>query len=90
MEKMTGERWDGLSSAEKEAIRDNSGLSPQLVGREGYRVEVETTYGEKRRFIVGKSTGWKPCHVELFNRRSWGGFAAEMKYKSVRVLYYAR
>lgn len=63
-----------------------AGLSPQLVGLEGWRVEVVTTYGEKRRFIVGKSTGWLPCHLELSNRRSSGGISADRHYQSVRQI----
>lgn len=59
-------------------------LSPQLIGLEGKRVEVVTTYDETRRFIVGKSTGWCPCHLEIANRASHGGGAAEHEYKSVR------
>lgn len=62
------------------------GLSPQLTGLEGHRVEAVTHYGETRRFIVGKSTGWMPCHLEILTRRSSGGGAAEMEYKSVRDL----
>ena len=62
----------------------------QLMGLEGWRVEVETMSGEKRRFIVGRSTGWGPCHLELNNRRSLGGDLAEKQYKTVRKLYYTR
>jgi hypothetical protein len=62
------------------------GLSPQLVGLEGHRVEVRTVYGETRRFIVGKSTGWMPCHLEIRRRDSTGGGAAEREYASVRDL----
>jgi len=61
-------------------------LTPQLVGLEGRRVEVVTTYGETRRFHVGKSTGWIPCHLEIHNARSSGGGSAEKQYKSVRVI----
>lgn len=61
-------------------------LSPQLKGLEGYRVEVQTLYGETRRFIVGRSTGWIPIHLEVRTRRSMGGGAAENRYFSVRVL----
>jgi hypothetical protein len=57
LEGMTNEKWSRMSQQERDAARDNSDLSPQLVGLEGYRVEVVTTYGETRRFIVGKSTG---------------------------------
>lgn len=87
LEGMTQERWNRLSESERKAARDLSGLTPQLIGLEGYRVEVETVYGEKRRFIVGRSTGWRPCHIELANMRSNGGGSAEREYRSVRKLY---
>jgi hypothetical protein len=61
-------------------------LTPQLVGLEGRRVEVITTYGEARRFWVGRSTGWCPCHLEIVRSNSHGGSAAEAEYKSVRVV----
>jgi hypothetical protein len=61
-------------------------LSPQLMGLEGHRVEVVTEYDERRRFIVGKSTGWAPIHLEVKRRDSSGGGAAEHEYKSVRDL----
>lgn len=48
-------------------------LKPQLIGLEGHRVEVLDCYGERRRFIVGKSTGWMPCHLEISRRNSSGG-----------------
>ena len=64
-------------------MANNDGLTPQLVGLEGWRVEVETTYGEVRRFNVGRSTGWQPCHIELYNVRSHGGIGAEREYKRV-------
>lgn len=47
-------------------------LTPQLVGLEGRRVEVMKD-GERRRFIVGKSGGWLPIHLEIKTRRSHGG-----------------
>ena len=87
---MTQEKWDSLPAQERERIRDHSGLSPQLVGLEGWRVEVETDYGEKRRFIVGRSTGWRPCSLEIARINSMGGRAAEMHYKSVRRIRRAR
>jgi len=88
--KMTWDRWQQLTPAEKHEHRDLSDLSSQLSGLEGWRVEVETTYGEVRRFIVGRSTGWRPIHLEVKTRRSVGGDAAEKKYRSVRKLYYTR
>jgi hypothetical protein len=48
-------------------------LTPQLVGLEGKRVEVIDQYGKRRRFQVGKSTGWMPCHLEIARRDSSGG-----------------
>ena len=87
MKTMTQECWNSLTPAQKDASRDNSDLSPQLVGLERYRVEVVTLDGEKRRFIVGKSTGWKPCHLEIKTRRSMCGDMADKEYQSVTVLY---
>lgn len=90
LEGMTQNKWDALSDREKDRLRDNSGLSPQLIGLEGWRVEVITTYGEKRRFIVGISTGWRPCHLEVSRRGAHGGGASEKTYASVKKLYYTR
>jgi hypothetical protein len=87
---MTQERWNSLSPAEREQQRDDSCLTDQLRGLEGWRVEVVTTYGETRRFIVGRSTGWKPIHLEVSRRDSMGGHSAEREYASVKRLYRAR
>ncbi len=87
---MTQAKWDSLMASERASLRSNANLSPQLIGLEGYRVEVVTDYDETRRFIVGKSTGWIPCHLEIMRRNSSGGGAAEKHYKSVRTLYRAR
>ncbi len=84
---MTHEIWTKLNPSQRASLRDNSGLTAQLIGKEGWRVEVVTKYGETLRFIVGKSTGWKPCHLELARRDSRGGTAAELSYASVRLLY---
>ena len=78
--------WKTLPEVERAKLRDLSGLSPQLQGLERARVEVVTTYGEKRRFWVGRSTGWKPCHLEIKTTRSMGGDMAERNYQSVRVI----
>jgi len=68
-------------------IRCNFHLIPELVGLEGKRVEVVDKYDEKRRFIVGKSTGWMPCHLEIANVRSdGGGSVTGAPFKSVRVV----
>jgi hypothetical protein len=84
---MTQTEWDALTEPERIARRSDTGLTKQLRGLEGWRVEVEDLYGETRRFYVGRSTGWVPCHIELKLRTSSGGFAAASKYKSVRRLY---
>ena len=80
----TQERWDALTEAERERLRSDAGLTKQLVGLEGWRVEVETDSGDKYRFIVGRSSGWVPCHIEVKTRRSFGGMSARSHYKSVR------
>lgn len=80
LQKLTGD------AAEAQGEQAVAHLSPQLMGLEGHRVEVETTYGETRRFIVGRSTGRMPCHLEIARRDSSGGIAAEHEYESVRDL----
>jgi hypothetical protein len=84
---MTQAKWDSLSAAQRDALRSDAGLTKQLIGLEGWRVEVETIYGETRRFIVGRSSGWVPCHIELRLRTSHGGVGADREYKSVHKLY---
>lgn len=71
------------SACEAAGDRAVYGLSPQLVGLEGHRVQVEGMHGDRRRFIVGKSTGWAPCHLEIARRNSNGGVAASREYLSV-------
>lgn len=71
---------------DEQGERAVAGLTPQLMGLEDHRVEVVTTYGETRRFIVGRSTGWMPCHLEIARRDSSGGIGAEREYKSVTDL----
>lgn len=86
-EAMTWDIWKNLPEADKARLRDLSGLTPQLVGLEGRRVEVIDRPDEKpRRFYVGRSTGWRPCHIEIHNSRSRGGPAASPRYHSVRVV----
>ena len=48
-------------------------LIPALNGLEGRRVEVSAPDGYKRRFWVGKSTGWMPCHLEIARINCSGG-----------------
>lgn len=67
-------------------VRCDIELNPELIGLEGRRVEVTNMDGETRRFIVGKSTGWMPCHLEVSRRDSSGGSAAMEPFKKVRVL----
>lgn len=62
-------------------------LTPQLIGLEHKRVEVIDKYGDKRRFWVGKSTGWLPIHLEIKTRRSSGGIGTYgSPYQSVNVI----
>jgi hypothetical protein len=90
LENMTQAKWDQLSLAEKDNLRDLSWLSPQLIGLEGWRVEVTDEGGNKWRFIVGRSAGWRPCHLEISKRNSYGGFSACGRYAAVRKLYKVR
>ena len=57
--------------------RSQSQLTPELIGKEGKRVEVLHKWPGsqpiRERFRVGKSTGFIPCHIELSNRRSIAG-----------------
>lgn len=84
---MTQAKWDALSPKERDRLRSDTGLSPQLIGLEGWRVEVVDADGCTRRFIVGRSNGWQPCHIELKLRSSRGGHGAEREYRSMRKLY---
>lgn len=62
-------------------------LTSQLIGMEGQRVEVVDCWGEKRRFIVGKSTGIIPIHLEVARRDSSGGTGVTgAPFKSVSVV----
>lgn len=93
LEGMTQAKWDALSVSQREAIRDYSGLTKQLLACEGWRVEVvdhELSGGMTRRFIVGRSTGWRPCHLEISRRNARGGGCACKSYQSVRKLYKVR
>ena len=83
---MTQEIWTGLTPAEKDEVRDLGGLSNQLIGLEGCRVEVLDKHYKTRRFQVGRSTGWVPCHIELHRSDSSGGGPADQEYKTVRVI----
>lgn len=77
------------ASHEATGRRCNIELTSQLFGLEGRRVEVVDCDGDKRRFWVGMSTGWMPCHLEItrkvYNRPN-GGPAAMGPYQSVTVV----
>jgi hypothetical protein len=64
--------WRSLGYGQRERVRDMSGLEPRLKGYEGFRVECLHN-GERVRFNVGLSTGWKPCHLRVHNARCMGG-----------------
>lgn len=67
--------------------RCNIELNPNLIGLEGKRIEVIDRDGNRRRFIVGKSTGWMPIHLEIARRNCHGGPACDSRgYESIRVV----
>lgn len=67
--------------------RSQSELTPQLLGLEGKRVEVVDRWEQKRRFYVGKSTGFIPVHLEIARRDSTGGPAVMgAPFQSIRVV----
>lgn len=87
IEGMTPEKWSAMSSIEKDLARDWSGLTSQLSGLEGWRVEVLDNAGDTpRRFYVGRSTGWRPCHLEILKSNSHGGIPAKNEYFAIRRL----
>ena len=58
-------------------------LSPLLIGLEGRTVDVETLDGERRRFVVAKSSGCMPHHIEL--RHDGPAVRADLEYRRVWV-----
>lgn len=72
--------------AQRDGRRFTCELSPQLIGLEGHRVEVTSRLRWWRRFIVGRSTGWIPIHLEIARRGSRGGRAADREYLTVKDL----
>lgn len=71
--------------------RSESELIPELKGLEGRRIEVVDRWGQRRRFYVGKSTGFIPVHLEIARRDSTGGPAvAGSPFRSIRVLEQTR
>lgn len=84
---MTQAIWDQMTISERSAIRSDAGLTKQLIGYEGKRVEVVEQDGTVRRFWVGRSSGWIPCHIELKLRTSTGGHSAHgAPYRSIRIV----
>jgi len=72
---------------QRNKLRCPTELTPQLTGLEGRRVEVVDHHGERRCFIVGKSTGWLPIHLEIARRNSSGGPAVTgAPFQSVRIV----
>jgi hypothetical protein len=63
-----------------------AGLTPDLHGLEGHRVEVTTLDGETRRFVVGLSSDPIPCHLEITDWTDLGKRPAEAAYEAVRDL----
>lgn len=75
----------GAKYAAKTGTRCDYELTPQLIGLEGKNVQVIDCDGENRRFRVGRSTGWMPCHLAIEGRED-GGPSVLGPFKSVRVL----
>lgn len=87
---MTAELWRAIGPGQRERVRDESEMCEELRGLEGCRVEA-THYGERVRFQVGRSTGWRPVHLRLHNVRSMGGEAITRGTVSdVRIVRRAR
>ncbi|RYU64350.1 hypothetical protein [Aliivibrio finisterrensis] len=71
----------------EKGIKTPTELSAQLNGLEGKQVEVVDCYGETRRFYVGRSTGFIPCHLEISHHNSSGGGAVTgTPFKRVTVI----
>lgn len=88
---MTWAKWQSLTDAERDAQRSTAGLTPELVGLEGWRVEATFKGLDKpERFIVSRSTGWVPVHIMLKRRDSSGGMQVWSKLTSVKPLYRAK
>jgi hypothetical protein len=72
--------------------RSESELIPELKGFEGKRVEIRHQWKpespiEIERYIVGKSTGFIPCHLALPNKQNGGGEAVFLgTILSVRIV----
>ncbi|MBH0113224.1 hypothetical protein I5E68_09725 [Novosphingobium sp. YJ-S2-02] len=91
----TVEHWDAFQAAMAAGAAHHAAtskrcpaeLTPALAGLEGQRVEVTAPDGETRRFWVGESSGWMPCHLEILRRNSSGGCAVHLpEGATVRVV----
>ena len=72
-------------------VRLRCHLTPQLMGLEHRRVEVIDCQGERREFVVGRSTGFIPVHLELSSERArWGDPVAGAPFQSVRLIHRSR
>jgi hypothetical protein len=87
---MTQPLWDSVRGDQRARVYCQHGLTTALIGLEGKRVEAVTNDGETRRFWVGRSTGWRPCHLEIKTRRSSGGGPADSSYRNVTVIHDGR
>lgn len=83
--KAINDAWNALSRADRDVVREPP-TPAALAPFEGDRVEVVTTYGETRRFWVGRSTGWRPSFLEVKTTRSMGGGACDREYHSIRLV----
>jgi hypothetical protein len=82
--------WDRMTPAEKDVVRSSAGLHPDLIGLEGWRVELTYPDGSTERGIVSRSTGWQPCHILLKLRTSHGGSGLSTYGFTIRKLYKVR
>jgi hypothetical protein len=78
--------WPTYNTEQRKHLVDLSSLTPQLNGLEHQRVEAVRKNGEVVRFYVGRSTGWRPSHLEIKQMASRDGGFADPEYKSITVL----
>ena len=71
---MDWDTWKNLSTVEKDRLRDTSFLDKRFdhYHKTQARIEVEFSWGEKKRGRVGITTGWKPCYILMLTTRSLG------------------
>jgi len=79
---------DAFAHHQRMRYRFTCELCPQLLNLEGTRVEVLDPFEDSkpRRFRVGRSTGWMPCHLEIESSDDGYGDAALSDYLYVRPL----